>query len=91
VTSRFLKKVAQPISRFLAGLSRRSLGEGGRRTINRIVRKLPIVTKFMSFFVPDELRLDPPTVEVALQEEAPQHIAPVYNLRARRPKSPTLG
>lgn len=62
--------------------------------INRIVRKIPIVTKFMAFFVPDELRLDPPRHEPvtarAVEADTP-HIAPVYNAKARKPKGPTFG
>ena len=87
MTSRFFRKVAQtaapivaPVSRFLAR----------HRRINRIVRRIPIVTKFMAFFVPDELRLDPPEVEPQQQQEAAV-ITPVYNRRARRPKGPQLG
>lgn len=58
--------------------------------INRIVRRVPIVSKFLAFFVPDELRLDPPKLAPEAQADTP-HIAPVYNARARRPKGPTLG
>lgn len=98
MTSRFLKKVAQtaaplvaPVSRFLSRHAPAvALAKAGRG-INRIVRRIPIATKFMAFFVPDELRLDPPEVEPAPAQEAHQHIAPVYNFRARRPKGPTLG
>lgn len=80
MTSRFLRKVAQPVTRFLAR----------HRRINRIVRRIPIVTKFMAFFVPDELRLDPPREEPQ-QQEAAVVITPVYNARARKPRGPTLG
>ena len=87
MTSRFLQKVAQPVTRFLARHSR----------INRIVRRIPIVTKFMAFFVPDELRLDPPehsgmqSILAAEQKADKPHIAPVYNARAKKPKGLTLG
>ncbi|HWR53980.1 MAG TPA: hypothetical protein VN428_22905 [Bryobacteraceae bacterium] len=47
------------------------------------------MTKFLSFFVPDELKLDPPKVESQPVQE-PLHIAPVYNARARKPKGLTL-
>lgn len=89
MTSRFLQKVAPPISRFLQRHPpAEALAKVGHR-IQRIVRKLPIVTKFMAFFIPDELRLDPPIVAPA--EADTPHIAPVYNARARKPKGLTLG
>lgn len=75
------------MTRFLARHSR----------INRIVRRIPIVTKFMAFFVPDELRLDPPEHSGMQSVLAPEqnadtpHIAPVYNARAKKPKGLTLG
>lgn len=72
--------VVAPVSRFLSR----------HRRINRIVRRIPIVTKFMAFFVPDELRLDPPEIEPAPMQEAPV-ITPVYNARAKKPRGLTLG
>lgn len=88
MTSRFFRKVARAtapigisVTRFLSR----------HRTINRIVRRIPIVTKFMAFFVPDELRLDPPKEEARQGEVMPPPIAPVYNHRARRPRGPRLG
>jgi hypothetical protein len=84
MTSRFLKKVAAPVSRFVAR----------HRALQRIVQRVPIMTKFLAFFVPDELRLDPPKNELATAPAAEAdtpHIAPVYNARARKPKGLTLG
>ena len=84
MTSRFLQKVAPNVTRFLSRHHR----------IQRIVRSIPIVTKFMAFFVPDELRLDPPKHETATAPAAEAdtpHIAPVYNARAKKPKGLTFG
>lgn len=64
--------MAAPVSRFIARHS----------SLQRIVRRIPIMTKFMAFFAPDELT--PKPIE-------PPHIAPVYNARARKPKGLTLG
>ena len=58
------------------------------------MRRVPIVTKFLAFFVPEELRLVPPKHEPATAPAAEAdtpHIAPVYNARARKPKGLTLG
>ncbi len=52
------------------------------------------MTKFLAFFVPAELRLDPPMHQPATAPAAEAdtpHIAPVYNARARKPKGLTLG
>ena len=71
--------MAAPVSRFIARHSR----------LQRIVRRIPIMTKFMAFFVPGELRLDLPKLE-PMPAAVPPHIAPVYNARARKPKGLTL-
>jgi hypothetical protein len=92
--SRFLQKmaihaghaVARPASRFIAR----------HKKLQRVVRKIPILTKFLAFFAPEELTLAPPEVapEVTPEYAPPQpatHITPVYNRRARKPKGFTLG
>jgi hypothetical protein len=84
MTSRFLKKAALPVSRFLARHHR--INRVAHRALNRIVRRVPIVTKFLAFFVVEELKPEPPK----LAPVEPQ-IAPVYNARARKPKGLTLG
>jgi hypothetical protein len=100
--SRFLQKVAtfahaaaaagQGIAtRFLGVLSRRSpQGVSGHRALQRVVRRVPIVTKFMAFFVPEELKLDTPA-PVNIGERPVPHVTPVYNRRARRAHFPRLG
>lgn len=81
------------MSRFLARHHR--INRVAQSALKRIVRRAPIVSKFLAFFVPDELTLKVPTPapEEIRQTAAiePPHIAPVYNARARKPKGPTFG
>jgi hypothetical protein len=56
--------------------------------LRRIVRRVPIVTKFLAFFAPPELTPRPPAnVPEAIQ---PAPLTPAYNHRARRPRGLTL-
>jgi hypothetical protein len=86
------RPVKRIVSRFVSGLTPAAPkdDEGARNFIQRIVRRIPIVTKFMAFFVPDELRLDPPEEKPAEQADTGD-LKPVYNAKARKPKGLTLG
>ncbi|MDI1227944.1 MAG: hypothetical protein PSY14_09695 [bacterium] len=57
--------IARPASRFIARHS----------GLQRIVRRVPIVTKFLSFFVPGEMKYDPPKVEPQPDARAAAHRA----------------
>jgi hypothetical protein len=70
-----------------------------RRTLQRIVSRVPIVSKFLTFFVPEQLNLEPKGPEAeALRAEIHQEMAvaatprlkPRFN-RPAGPKGPKLG
>ncbi len=88
--SRFLQKVAtfaHAAATAGQGIATRFLAR--HRTLQRVVRRVPIVTKFMAFFVPAELKLDTPA-PVHIGEKPVPRVTPVYNRRARRSRGLSL-